>query len=599
MVQDNRHDAGTEALAQTLTRFVRSAGAIDEATAESMDRELRTAIARVTLGMSPMAIATAYIEWLGHLALSPGKLALLARSTMARVMELGAYTVSALAAEPSTDTAPSTEPRMQGEGWRRWPFNVLARGHDLAKTVVREMTTGVDGVSPASERLVAFLSQQVVEALCPANFPLTNPDVIAASVAERGRNLTRGAVNLMQDIARHQRHELPAGTEEHRLGVDIAITPGKVIHENRLAELIQYDATTEQVDSEPVLIVPAWIMKYYILDLSPHNSLVKYLRDNGKTVFMISWKNPVAEDHDLGMEDYLRLGVMESLDAIGAITAAKQVHSVGYCLGGTLLAMAAALMAREGDERLKTMTTFASQIDFTEAGEICMFLGDSTLSFLDPMMREHGFLDGDNMVGAFKALRAGQQIYGPAVDRYLLGKDARLSDLMAWNTDATRLPRRMHAEYLRTCYLDNDLAEARYCVDGRPICVGDIRVPTFVLATVSDHVAPWHSVYKAVRLMQNELTFALTTAGHNAGIVSGPSHPRRRYQLALRPAGGRYTDPDTWADETPVHDGSWWPAWLDWLDERSSGRRKPPRTGAPRKGYRVLRDAPGKYVFGR
>ena len=255
-------------------------------------------------------------------------------------------------------------------------------------------------------------------------------------------------------------------------------------------------------------------------------------------------------------------------------------------------------MAREGDDRLKTMSLFAAQVDFREAGEITTMLGEGTFAFLEALMRKQGYLDIDNMVDAFASLRVSDLVYDPKVQRYLLGKDLSLNDLMAWNEDGTRMPYKMHTEYLRNCYMENNLAEARYEVDGRPICVADITVPTFVLGTATDHVAPWKSVYKITRLLGGDVTFALTTGGHNAGIACGPDHPRRKHQVATREAGDLYCDPDRWVESHELVDGSWWPAWDAWLDGHTSGQRKPPRIGKPRAGYRPLRDAPGEYVFG-
>jgi polyhydroxyalkanoate synthase len=400
-------------------------------------------------------------------------------------------------------------------------------------------------------------------------------------------------------MRRKRSGELPQGLEEFVVGKDIAITPGKVVYQNRLFELIQYKPQTEEVAAEPVLIVPAWIMKYYILDLSPRNSLVRYLVSQGKTVFIMSWKNPDENDRDLGMHEYLHDGVLNAIDAVSTIVAKRKIHAVGYCLGGTLLSVAAAYMARERDDRLKTMTLFAAQVDFREAGEIMTMLGEGTFAFLEALMRRQGYLGMENMTGAFASLRVSDLVYDPAFQRYLLGKDRSLNDLMAWNEDGTRMPYKMHTEYLRNCYMENNLAEARYEVNGKPVCVGDIQVPTFVLGTATDHVAPWKSVYKVMRLMNNsEMTFALTTGGHNAGIACGPDHPRRKHWIATREPGDLYTGPDQWRARNELVDGSWWPEWDAWLDARSSGRRKAPSMGKPKAGYKPLRDAPGLNVFG-
>jgi polyhydroxyalkanoate synthase len=350
------------------------------------------------------------------------------------------------------------------------------------------------------------------------------------------------------------------------------------------------------VKPEPVLIIPAWIMKYYILDLSPHNSLVRYLTEQGFTVFMISWKNPGPDDRDLSMEDYRNLGALAALDAVNAIVPARKVHAVGYCLGGTLLAIAAAAMARDRDERLATVSLFAAQADFTEAGELTLFINESQLSFLEDMMWEQGFLDTKQMAGAFQMLRSNDLIWSRAVRDYLMGERQPMTDLMAWNADATRMPYRMHTEYLRRLFLDNDLAEGRYQAGGKPVALTDIRVPLFAVGTELDHVAPWQSVYKFHLLTDTEITFLLTKGGHNAGIVSEPGHPHRHYRVSTQPSDGHYIDPAVWLAETPTTEGSWWPEWSRWLAAHSGESVAPPATGAPQAGYAAICDAPGSYV---
>jgi polyhydroxyalkanoate synthase len=311
---------------------------------------------------------------------------------------------------------------------------------------------------------------------------------------------------------------------------------------------------------------------------------------------MISWKNPTSEDRDLGMEDYRRLGVMAALDAVSAIAPDRKVHAAGYCLGGTLLLIAAAAMGREGDERLASTTMFAAQGDFTEAGELMLFIDDSEISFLENMMWDRGYLDTYQMAGAFQILRSNDLVWSRVIREYLLGGRQPMNDLMAWNSDATRMPYRMHSEYLRRLFLRNEFAGGRYEVDGRPVWITDVRVPRFAVATVSDHVAPWRSVYKAHLVPTTELTFVLASGGHNAGIVSEPGHSGRTYQIRTRRPEDRYTDPETWLAETPVQQGSWWPEWQSWLERYSTGKVAPPPMGAPEKGYGIRRDAPGLYV---
>ena len=351
--------------------------------------------------------------------------------------------------------------------------------------------------------------------------------------------------------------------------------------------------------AEPVLIVPAWIMKYYILDLSPHNSLVKYLVDRGHTVFMISWHNPGEADRDLGMDDYLRQGVLAALDAVNAIVPGRRVNAAGYCLGGTLLAIAVAWLAGRRDERLASVTLFAAQTDFTEAGELNLFIDDSELNYLEDIMWRQGYLQTRQMSGAFELLRSNDLVWSRVVNEYMLGRRQPMNDLMAWNADATRMPYRMHSEYLRRLFLRNDLFEGRYQVDGKAVVLGDIRIPMFVVATETDHVAPWKSVYKINLVAGDDVTFVLTSGGHNAGIVSEPGHRNRRFRLGRRNAGESYLAPDDWVPATPVREGSWWPAWADWLEAAAGGRVAPPRMGAPEHGFEPLCAAPGNYVLER
>jgi polyhydroxyalkanoate synthase len=337
-------------------------------------------------------------------------------------------------------------------------------------------------------------------------------------------------------------------------------------------------------------------MKYYILDLSPENSLVRYLVSRGHTVFMISWRNPDSDDRDLGMSDYRRLGIMAALDVISKIVPDAKVHAVGYCLGGTLMTIAAAAMARENSRRLATLTTFATQVDFTEAGELMLFIGESEVAYLENMMWDQGYLDGYQMAGAFQILRSNDLIWSRIVRNYLLGQRLPMSDLMAWNGDLTRMPYRMHSQYLRRLFLNNELANGHYEIDGKPIAINDIRIPIFAVGTEKDHIAPWQSVYKIHLLADaEEVTFVLTSGGHNAGIVSEPGHPRRRFQLHTHKEGDPYIDPDTWRESTPSQSGSWWPAWQRWLSEHSSAKTPPPAMGGPRGA--VLSDAPGAYVL--
>jgi polyhydroxyalkanoate synthase len=572
-----------------------------EGTAHTFDRIYHAFIGRGTLGLSPASLMLAYADWIAHLSIAPAKQAELVQKALRKYTRFFLYACKCAACQDSHEPV-CIEPlpqdkRFIGPAWQGWPFNLIYQSFLLTQQWWHNATSDVRGVSPHHEDSVAFAARQYLDMLSPSNFLLTNPEVLQATVHNKGMNLVQGWLNFIEDWERVVGEKRPVGSEDYIVGKNIAVTPGKVIYHNRLIELIQYNPATDTVWKEPVLIVPAWIMKYYILDLSPHNSLVKYLVDAGHTVFMISWKNPTADDRDLGLDDYMNLGVKSALDAITAIIPDIRIHAVGYCLGGTLLSIAAAAMARDGDNRLATITLLASQTDFEEAGELMLFIDESQVAFLEDVMWEQGYLDTRQMAGAFHLLRSNDLIWSAMVRDYLLGERRPVNDLMAWNSDATRMPYKMHSEYLSRLFLNNDLAELRYYVGDRPVAISDIRVPIFCTATVRDHVAPWKSVYKIHLLVDTEITFLLTSGGHNAGIVSEPGHPRRTFQVSTQGADDKYLDPDSWRARTEIQEGSWWPAWEKWLARHSTGRLPPPAMGNIDKGYVPNCPAPGKYVM--
>ena len=563
-----------------------------------MDKKFKSAMSRAFSGMSPIEICLAYLDWLSHLAISPGKQLQLVQSLISKAMKLGFFNIGALLKQSSDGPATKLERRVSSDNWNRWPFNVLAQVHQTTRDWWDETASDVAGCSDSHLELVKFINSQVLDLMSPANYPLTNPDVIAATRDQKGRNLARGLKHLIQDTARKVTNSPPPRPTEFKVGKDVAASPGKVVFRNDLMELIQYSPVTEKVGAEPVLFCPAWIMKFYILDLNPEKSMVKYLLEQGKTVFMISWKNPVADDRDISFENYLEQGLFTALDCIGTILPNRKVNGAGYCIGGTLLLVGAAKMARDDDERLNSVSLFAAQGDFSEAGELLRFISPSQLEFVDKYMWKKGMLKSNRMGSTFGALRASDLIYGSSVDRYLLGKEQASNALMAWNADGTRMPYRMHTDYLHKLFLNNELARNQFIVGDQPVSLLDIRVPMFVLGTETDHVAPWKSVYKLHALTQTEMTFLLTSGGHNAGVISGAIHPYRRFRMQTRQPGDKFMDPETWMDSVEVLPDSWWPAWSEWLDQKMSNEVKPPRMGAPRKGLKVIEDAPGKYVLG-
>ena len=573
---------------------------------EIIDRLVHAWQGRFTLSISPSAVTLAFADWAMHLGNAPGKQAVLVDKAVRKLVRLMVY---AGAAAIDRNTPPCIEPlagdrRFAHPDWRLCPDTLYAQSRLLAQQWVHKATTEIPGLSQANARIVPFVARQFLDVAAPSNNPFTNPETLRTVVATGGMNFAYGIANWTEDALRMMTGRQPKGLDAYQVGRDVAVTPGSVIFRNELIELIQYTPSTASVHAEPVLIVPAWIMKYYILDLSPENSLVRYLVGRGFTVFVISWRNPGPELRDHGLDEYRRLGVMAALDAIDAICGAGKepppVHACGYCLGGTLLTIAAAAMARDGDRRLKTLTLLAAQTDFTEAGELMLFINESQVAYLEDIMWEAGYLDTTQMSGAFQMLRSNDLIWSQMVQEYLRGRRPEVTDLMAWNADGTRLPYRMHSEYMHQLLLGNDLSEGRYKVDGRPVVLSDIRAPIFAVGTRRDHVAPWRSVYKINLQSDTTTVFLLTDGGHNAGIVAGPDRPDRQYRMSERGADDRYVDPDLWLESTPACTGSWWRAWADWLDRQSGAEPVAARSvGSAEQGFGPLCPAPGHYVLER
>ncbi|WP_374302804.1 PHA/PHB synthase family protein [Paracoccus sp. (in: a-proteobacteria)] len=568
---------------------------------QAMDRMREALGGQMTGGVSPGSLALAGYDWAFHLASAPGKRAELLWKAARKTGRLMTWLMSSTmdpGAPPAIRPLPGDN-RFRHDGWQRQPFSTMAQAFLLGQQWLHNVTHEVPGMMKHHEDVVSFAAKQWLDMVSPSNNPWTNPEVLARTVETAGMNLWQGWRNWAEDVARLMNRQPPAGAEAFIPGETVAVTPGKVVFRNHLIELIQYAPATGTVRPEPVLIVPAWIMKYYILDLSPRNSLVRWLVGQGFTVFAISWRNPDAGDRDLTLEDYRRQGVMAALEAVAAIVPGERVHAAGYCLGGTLLAIAAAAMGQGAGDRLASLSLLAAQVDFTEPGELALFIDASQMHFLDSMMWNRGYLSADQMAGAFQLLRSNDLVWSRLVHDYLMGQRSPMTDLAAWNADTTRMPWRMHAEYLQRLYLDNELAAGRFMVEGRPVALQNIRIPVFAVGTERDHVAPWTSVYKIHQFTDTEITFVLTSGGHNAGIVSEPGHPRRHFRIGTRPGDGALLPASDWRAAHEAAAGSWWPAWAGWLAARSGAGSAVPGLGAPDKGYPLLGDAPGSYVFQR
>jgi len=564
-----------------------------------IQRDLRAQMAALTGGMAPDDYLKAWWEWYLNLATHPPRQAQLARSAYEKLLDSWQFLTRAAGGEA---LPPGHENFGFGDAaWNVWPFNVYAHTYANWASWWQQALSAPAAGNDANLARVNFAGRMLLESASPANFLHTNPELLKRTAAESGHNLIRGLKHWLEDARRAVSGNGRApGTEHFQVGRDVAITPGKVIFRNRLIELLQYSPQTPTVSAEPVLITPAWIMKYYILDLSPRNSLVRYLVEKGYTVFMISWKNPDATDRELSLADYVKLGFLDALEEVRRIVPRQRVHAVGYCIGGTLLAIAAALLAAQRDTSLASLTLLAAQADFSEPGELSVFITSSQIAMLEAMMSKSGVLESERMGAAFAMLRSRDLMWNPAVAQYVRGERPQLNDLMAWNADGTRMPWRMHSEYLERLYLKNELAQGTFTLHGARVDLSRIRLPMFVVGTETDHVAPWRSAYKIRSLTRSaDYTFLLTSGGHNAGIVSGPVHPRRRHRLLTWKNASATATPDEWLKSAPLHEGSWWPAWERWLARHSAARQIAARMPAVKaRDDTALEDAPGSYVRG-
>jgi polyhydroxyalkanoate synthase len=569
---------------------------VTETAAQQLDRAVHRWAEPLTGGLSPVSQALALADWLWHLGISPGQglhlLTLSAQLCADSCNMTGSSTAQASGFEDA-------DPRFRHPAWTRWPFSVHRRAFRNAEQFWQE-AAWVPGMTRHHAELSHFFARQWLDMLAPANWLPTNPVVQADAMESQGAHLIQGLQNWLMDASGASSLQASREIEGFKVGRDVAITPGRVVFQNRLIELIRYEPQTDAVHPEPVVIVPSWIMKFYILDLSPHNSMVRYLVSKGHTVYMLSWRNPDESDRDLRMRDYLDLGIFDALRYLGQHQQA--VHAVGYCLGGTLLAIAAAALSRaqglaDGAQlaTLRSLSLLAAQTDFSQPGELGLFIDESQIRFLKSITEARGFLTGRQMAASFQFLHSRELVWTRRMREYLLGEREQYTDLTAWNADTTRLPTRMYIGYLRTLYLDNRLANSSYEVEGRAVSLADIRVPVFLVGTQRDHISPWRSVYQLHRLCDPEITFVLASGGHNAGIVSEPGHTNRHYQAATRVAHGSWTEPDQWLNETPRHEGSWWPLWHRWLAQHSQARRAATLPEVPH----MLGAAPGQYVMQR
>jgi polyhydroxyalkanoate synthase len=547
-----------------------------------------------------LGVAKAFMDLTRHMMQDPIRLAqaqmklwqdymLLLQTSMARAF---GHVVEPVAVPASTDK------RFRHEDWEQnFVFDYMKQSYLIAARHLHGIVGSVEGLDEKTRKKVDFFTRQYIDAIAPTNFVLTNPEVLRETIDSGGQNLVKGLANLLQDIERGNGQSIRIRMTDpgaFKLGENIANTRGKVVYQNELMQLVQYEPTTKQVFRTPLLIVPPWINKFYILDLREKNSFIKWAVDQGHTVFVISWVNPDAELAHKNFEDYLLEGPIDALDQIRKGTGERAVNALGYCLGGTLLASTLGYLAGRGEQRIASATFFTTMIDFSEPGELEVFLDDRSIHALEKKMKERGYLEGHEMSGTFNMLRANDLIWSFVINNYLLGKDPFPFDLLHWNSDSTRLPAAMHSFYLRNCYQRNLLREPGGVVmAGVPIDLGQVKTPAYFLSTIEDHIAPWKSTFRGARLFAGPVKFVLGGSGHIAGVINPPAAKKYGYWTNTK----RVADPDEWLADATQHGGSWWPDWAKWVAAFAGG--KVPARAPGSGGLAAIGDAPGSYVKAR
>jgi polyhydroxyalkanoate synthase len=511
-------------------------------------------------------------------------------------LDLWASAVKRMAGEPVPPVA-EPDPRDKRFADPEWStnqfFDFLKQGYLLTVQWANRLVRDAEGLDPHTQQKADFYMRQIANAIAPSNFVLTNPELLRETVASNAENLVRGMHMLAEDIqAGHGnlkiRQSDSAGFE---VGRNLALTPGKVIFENALMQLIQYAPTTETVLERPLLIVPPWINKFYILDLTPEKSFIKWCVAQGVTVFVVSWVNPDSNLAEKSFEDYMRDGPLAALDVVEQATGERQINTIGYCVGGTLLATTLAYMASKGDERIASATFFAAQVDFTHAGDLKVFVDEEQISAREREMGERGYLEGKKMANAFNLLRSNDLIWPYVINNYLKGKEPAPFDLLYWNSDATRMPKANHSFYLRNCYLENRLSKGDMVIGGKKLDLKSVKLPIYNLATREDHIAPARSVMLGSKFYGGPVRFVLAGSGHIAGVVNPPDKMKYQYWTGPRPTNANL---DSWLARAKEHAGSWWPDWLEWIRKQNPAE-VPART--PGGGRLIpIEDAPGSYV---
>ncbi len=582
-----------ERFALNMARMIEQAGKAASAWAEPREKgETRDHVAE------PMADMVKTFSKLTEYWLADPQRALEAQTRLfSGYMGVWAGAVQRLGADAGTAPESPVKPergdrRFQDPEWARNAFfDFLKQTYLVTARWAAELVEHAEGLDEHTRHKAGFYVKQVTNAISPSNFILTNPELFRETMASNGENLVRGMKMLAEDIAagKGDLKLRQADYSRFEIGKNIAVSPGKVVGRSDVAEIIQYDPTTETVLKRPLLICPPWINKFYILDLNPEKSFIRWAVDQGHTVFVISWINPDQRHGTKGWEAYIREGLQYGLDIVEKSTGESEVNAIGYCVGGTLLAAALALLAQEGDHRIRSATFFTTQVDFTYAGDLKVFVDEEQIAALEQAMSEKGFLDGTKMATAFNMLRSGDLIWPYVINNYMRGKDPLPFDLLYWNADSTRMSAANHSYYLRNCYLENNLANGRMELAGHTVSLADITIPVYNLASREDHIAPAKSVFLGSRYFGGDVQYVMAGSGHIAGVVNPPGLGKYQYWTGREPEG----DFEDWVTAATEHPGSWWPHWQKWIEARDD-TRVPARK--PGNNLKTLGNAPGDYV---
>lgn len=547
--------------------------------------------------LDPFNLKQAYSAWMEAVTQNPEKLIETNMAFWQKSMELTQQAMqSFMSGQPAAKVfeAPKSDRRFSHEDWENKPaFDVIKQTYLLVSDWTRKVVASAEGLDDHTAERVKFFTERSLDAMSPTNFALTNPAVLEKIRNTKGANLVHGLKNMLEDLeaGNGQLRIRMTDTKAFKLGENVAVTPGKVVFQNKMFQLIQYTPSTEKVLKRPLLIVPPWINKFYILDLQPKNSMLKWLVDQGHTVYVMSWVNPDETYVDTGFEDYIH-AVINAMDAVQYDSGESELNMIGYCIGGTLLSSTLAYLKHQGDTRVKSATFFTTMLDFSEPGELGVFIDEAQISTLEAQMQEQGYMDGSTMSGAFNLLRANDLIWSFYVNNYLLGNDPRPFDLLYWNSDSTRMPVKMHSWYLRNLYKDNKLCQPKaLSVDGVELDLGTIDVPACFISTIEDHIAPWKSTYSGARLFGGDVRFILGGSGHIAGIVNPPAANKYNYRVSNELPESA----DTWLANTQVNAGSWWPEWDSWVRALANNEQVDARQPGAGK-LAAIENAPGTYV---